>query len=277
MAALDSLIPTNPLPVVITPAADDDSHYSGPRCTQKQEAFAQAWARTGNKAAAYRMAYDVHERTLPNVVWASASRIANLPSVKARYDEIVQLVTLETIITVRELLQLQVDIATADPTEIVKTVARNCRHCRGNDHKYQWIDETEYLTAMAAALDAERESPDDAGGYGYNGALEPTPTCPHCYGVGHQQTIITPSDKLTGKARRLYKGAKQDRFGCIEILLHDQQRAAELAGRIMGAFDDKVRIDLRTPAQRARDEQAKKLPETLTADQAAKAYLSLLT
>lgn len=263
------------LAVVTTHADDDDGHLTTAQCTPKQEAFALAWAHTGNKAAAYRMAYNVHERTLPNVIWVSASRVAALPQVQARYRVLVQQAALETIMSIRELLQMQVDIATADPAEVVKVVARNCRHCRGVNYGYQWKDEIEYSDACIVALANEDDAtPSELGGYGFNGALEPVKECPHCYGVGIEQTVITPSDQLNGKARKLYAGAKQDRFGCIEVKLHDQQKAAEMVARMLGAFNDK--LDLRTPEERAKAEQAGKLPENITAENAAKAYLQLL-
>lgn len=261
--------------MVTTRAPDDDAHVATDKLTDKQERFAQAWAKTGNKAAAYRIAYNVHERTLPQTVWESASRVAALPHVYARWLVLTQQAALETIMSLRELLQLQVDIATADPAEIVKTVNRNCRNCHGHGYAYQWKDLDEWLVACTQALQDETMPPSDAGGFGFNGALEPESTCPTCYGIGTPQTIITPSDRLVGKARKLYAGAKQDRFGCIEIKLHDQQKAAELVGRMLGAFNDK--LDLRTPEERAKAEQAAKLPDNITAEGAAKAYLQLIS
>lgn len=262
------------LAVVTTPAPDDDAYAPSAGCTPKQEAFAQAWASTGNKSAAYRIAYNVHPRTLPNVVWVSAQRVSELPQVIARYKVLVQQAALDTIMSVRELYALQVDIATADPTEVVKVVSRNCRYCHGDNYKYQWRDDEEYMAACITALDAKQPPPLDEGGYGFNGAVEPEPTCPHCYGVGFEQKIITPSDKLTGKARKLYAGAFYGKEGRIEVKLHDQQKAAELAGRIAGAFNDK--LDLRTPDERERAEQHRTLPANVTSETAAKAYLSLL-
>lgn len=254
-------------------APDDDADVYDV-LTPKQEAFAQLWAKTGNKAAAYRGAYNVHPLTLPNVVWVSASRVAGLPKVEARYKVLNEQAALETIMSVRELYQLAVDIASADPTELVKTVARNCRHCRGHDYKYQWKDGDEYTAACVEALDKGTMPPLDDGGYGFNGALEPIATCAHCYGVGHEHTVITPTDKLVGRARRLYAGAKQDRFGCIEIKMHDQKAYHEMACRMVGAFNDS--LDIRTPEQRAEAELRKKLPENVTAEGAAKAYLQLI-
>jgi Terminase small subunit. len=260
---------------LVMPAPDDPEYAAAAACTPKQEIFARTWAETGNKAAAYRAAFNPGPRTLPGTIWGSASTMSRLPQVLALYKVITHQAMLETIMTVRELFQLQVDIATADPTEIVKVVSRCCRHCYGQDHAYQWRDISEYTNECVVALDKQQMPPTDLGGYGFNGALEPVLTCPHCLGVGITHTEITPSDKLTGKARKLYAGAKEDRFGAIEVKLHDQQKAAELAGRILGAFNDK--LDLRTPAEREKDEEQKRISKNVTAEDAARAYLSLVS
>lgn len=255
-------------------APDDDAHVEAQDLTPKQAAFAAAWAETGNQAAAYRKAYSVGERTLPQTVWAAASRLAAHPGVRARYKMLVEQATLDTIVSIREMLQLELDIATADPNDIVRVVQRCCRYCYGVGFRYQWKDGDEYTAKCVEALDNEETPPTDEGGYGYRGELEPNPLCPHCYGVGHAETIIADTTKLTGKARKLYKGAKQDRFGAIEVMLHDQSAARERVCRMLGAFNDK--LDLRTPEERARAEAKTKLPDNVTAETAAKAYLSLL-
>lgn len=255
-------------------APDDDSHLVGEVCTAKQDRFARFWAETGNQAAAYRKAYTVGDRTLPNTVWANASRIAALPVVRAAYRKYVEQATLDTIVTIREALQWQLDIATADPNEIVRVIARCCRYCYGHNHKYQWRDNDEYTEACVKAIDTEQSPPLDDGGYAFNGALEPVITCPNCYGAGIEQTIVSDTTKLTGKARKLYAGAEQDRFGAIKVKMHDQGAAWERVCRMLGAFNDK--LDLRTPEQIARDEAHKKMPENVTAETAAKAYLQMI-
>ena len=257
-----------------TCAPDDDAHVEAESLTPKQAAFAAAWAETGNQAAAYRKAYSVGERTLPQTIWAAASRLAAHPGVRARYKMLVEQATLDTIVSIREMLQLELDIATADPNEIVRVVQRCCRYCYGVGFRYQWKDDSEYLAAVVKALDDEENPPSDEGGYSFRGELEPNPLCPHCYGVGHAETIVADTTKLTGKARKLYKGAKQDRFGAIEVLLHDQSAARERVCRMLGAFNDK--LDLRTPEERAKAEAKTRLPDNVTAETAAKAYLSLL-
>lgn len=257
-----------------TPAPDDDANAVGEALTAKQESFAQSWAKTGNKAAAYRIAYNVHERTLPNTVWASASRLAALPKIEARYKVLQQQAALETLISVREALQWQLDIATANPNELTRVVLRNCRHCRGIGFGYQWKDDVEFLDETVKACDDEQAMPSDAGGYGFNGALEPVSNCPHCFGCGVPQTVVADTTKLTGKALKLYAGVEEDRFGAIKIKHHDQGAAWERVCRILGAFNDK--LDLRTPEERARTEARATLPADLTPESAARAYLTLL-
>lgn len=256
------------------PAPDDDADAVGINggLTARQELFAQALASTGNQAAAYRIAYTVHERTLPQTIWSAASRLANFPPIRARVAELAEHASLETIMSLRQAFQWHVDIATADPQELVRVVHRACRHCYGVGHAYQWADDIEYLNATVKALDAEAAVPSDAGGYGYDRAQEPMLTCPHCLGLGEAETVIADTTKLTGKARKLYKGAKQDRFGCIEILMHDQTKHWELCLRMLGALKDN--LDIRTPKERG--EVAPKLPEGVTADQAARFYLELV-
>jgi len=242
--------------------------------TPKQERFAQVWARTDNQSAAYREVYASPDTT-PATVWANASRIANLPQVKARYHVLHEEAANETLLSLREALQWQIDIATADPNELVRVVHRCCRHCHGVNHQYQWKNDDELFEAEVKALDQKlKTSPSAAGGFGFNPTLDPSPTCPHCYGQGIEHTLLADTSKLTGKARKLYAGAEQDRFGCIKIKMHDQSAAWDKILRMRGAYNDK--LDLRTPQQRAEETQRAKLPDGLTIEDASKAYIDLL-
>lgn len=259
--------------VVVVP--DDDGQLIQEKLTAKQEAFVRAWVRTANKSAAYRQVYNVHPHTVPNVVWANASRLAALPKVEAYYNELVQQAALETIMSVRQFFAFQVEVATADPNELVCVVARCCRNCYGDHYRYQWRDDVEYLEACVKAIDEKQPTPSDAGGYGFNGAIEPNPLCPCCYGVGHRETIIADTTKLTGKARKLYLGAEQDRFGMIKVKMRDPQKAEEMIGRMLGVFKD---ADIRTPAEREAERMAASKTATFgNEDDAAKAYLSLVS
>lgn len=253
---------------------DDVDYIEGPTLTPKQERFAQVWARTDNQSAAYREVY-AHEGTTPATIWAQASRIAALPQVKARYHVLHEEAANETLLSLREALQWQIDIATADPNELVRVVADNCRYCNGINYGYQWKNEDEYIDACVKAIDEKSKlTPDDSGGYGFVGNGTPSPTCPHCYGVGIERTVIADTTKLTGKARKLYAGAEQDRWGCIKIKMHDQTAAWDKVLRMRGAYNDK--LDLRTPEQRAAETARAKLPDDITLEDASKAYIGLL-
>lgn len=252
-----------------TPEADD-SGCVGETCTDKQELFAQEWARTGNKAAAYRIVYQPDPRTAPGSVWSAASRVAAIPAVAKRHAELVQSAALETVVSIREALQWQLDIATADPNEIAYVAKRACRHCYGEGHRYQWIDDDEYMRACIKAIDAKGNPPDDLGGYGYSRAMEPAVECPHCLGQGIPEEVVNDTTKLTGKARKLYKGLDY-KNGQWVVTMHDQEKAWEKVCRMLGAFNDK--LDLRTPSER---KAATKLPDGLNEQDAARAYLSLL-
>lgn len=255
---------------VTTPAPDDDSDSVGDDCTPKQVIFARWLAETGNQAVAYRKAYEVNERTLPSTVWANASRIANKPNVKKLADEFRRQASLETIISIREMLQWHVDIATADPNEIGYVAKRACRYCHGIDHKYQWKDDDEYTQACVAALDEETTPPSDEGGYGYTRAVDPVLSCTECLGNGETEVILNDTTKLTGKARKLFKGLDY-KNGAWVVLMHDQTKSWEFIGRSLGAFKDS--LDLRTPAERG---ATSKMGDNVNEQDAGRAYLALI-
>lgn len=253
------------------PLTVDDSDCVGDTCTAKQDAFARAWAETGNQSAAYRKAYNVHPDTLPQSIWVNASRVAAIPCVRRRFEEIRQQLALETIISVRDALQWQLDIATADPNEIAYIAKRACRHCHGIDHAYQWIDDAEYMAACVEAIDKQKECPTDTGGYGYTRAKDPAQSCPSCLGNGITENVLNDTRNLTGKARKLYKGL-DIKNGELVVTMHDQAKAWEMVCRMLGAFNDK--LDLRTPADRA---AAARMPDNVGEQEAARAYLAMLS
>lgn len=206
--------------------------------THKQEAFAQGCVELVNQQAAYRRAYDV----APNAKWTwvavEASKLANQPEIAARIrelqDEAAQRSAIPSLATrIQELREME----SANPNEIIAYRWVNCRHCRGEDHGYQWRDEREYAQACDR-LRGNPTLPDIAGGFGFVGILDPLPECPVCWGVGDKVPWVADTTKLTGGARRLYKGLKIKGNGDIEILLHDQMQARDMLNRIMGAYKD---------------------------------------
>lgn len=243
-------------------------YATGMGLTVKMEAFALGVVELGSKAEAYRRAYDA-ENCSPATVWTHAVTLANDPRVERRIDELRAAAATHVLATVQALVTDWIDIATADPNELVKRVHRCCRNCHGDEFGHQWRNEDEYMTAVAVAIDAQKPSPDGSGGFGFDGFREPHPACPVCYGDGIQSTIIADTTKLSRKALKLYAGIKETSTG-VEIKMHDQQKARESLARVLGAFNDK--LDLRTPEQR----KAAEMPADITTDAAAKAYQRML-
>ena len=250
--------------------------------TQRRERFAQLVAELGNQSEAYRRAFDVGPTDmLPVTVRQAACRLAAEPAVAARIRELLDTAVAQATINTAARLQWLHDIETADPNEVIAVVLRNCRWCRGVRHKYQYRDEGEYLLDCAKALDEGRAPEhDDSGGYGFNGALEPVSECPECHGDGIKVPVIADTTKLTGKARKLYKGARVKPDGSIEILLHDQLEASDQLNRILGLYRDDVASVARGAAAGAAvgatlAVQAATKVEEMTDEQAARLYLEL--
>lgn len=143
-------------------------------------------------------------------------------------------------LTVEAVLRDWLDIANADPNELIYIRVECCRYCHGVNHRYQWT-EHEYALAVEAASrhicnkragcnsDApdqcpKRLPPDGLGGFGFNPHNEPAEDCPVCFGDGVEKVKARDSRNLKGSARRLYAGVKQTQNG-IEIKMRDQDAA----------------------------------------------------
>lgn len=244
--------------------------------TPKQEAFCLAFLEENNAACAYRRAYDVGEHTPPKTVWEAASRLMAENKVASRILELRAAAAKEVICGVVDLMRDWYDIATANPNELVKTVTGCCRYCHGENFKYQWRDEEEWIDACnKACLEAKKNAdpimPEFDGGVGFHAYKAPNVLCPHCYGVGIAHTLVQDTTKLGPKARKLYKGAKQNRYGEIEIEMHDQQKARESLARCLGAFNDKLIIP-----KAAGTGETKAIDEGVSPQDAARLYQDML-
>lgn len=243
--------------------------------TPKQEAFCLAFIEESNAACAYRRAYNVGERTPPKTVWESASRLMAEPKVISRILALRAAAAKEVICGVVDLMRDWYDIATADPTELVRVNRYNCRNCNGIDFKFQWRTVEEWTDACVKAC-AEAKGNDDpvmpdfSGGVGYNARAVPNPICPCCHGEGYEHTYVADTSKVSTKARKLIKSVSQDRYGVITIEMKDQQKALESLARCMGAFNDKLIL----PKTGGGD--AKTIDEGVSPQDAARAYQAML-
>lgn len=243
----------NPPPKV--PAAHRGS------CDARQKQFAEHWVVYRNQTQAYKHAYNPDASY--DVARTEGYRIFHLPAVQAEIEALQETARQQSpaVASVGWLLRRLVDIGTADPRELIGLKVGCCRYCHGEGNGYQWR-EREYweaveradrdaaiLVAMGPALRKTRGKPepcdvlypDIAGGFGFNATHPPHPDCPQCHGEGVERFVPRDTDRLSDQALLLYGGVKVKRDG-YEIVMADQQKALELAGRIMGAFNDKLDI-----------------------------------
>lgn len=218
------------------------------KLTEKQLAFVEHYVRHRNATQAYDHAYDARGGSYETRRDAG-SLLLRRPHIQAAIAERQKLATQESCADVGWLLGRFLAIATADPRELIGLKVGCCRYCHGEGHGYQWR-EREYMEAVAkveqlARLEPHRaaalEWPDIGGGFGFNATLEPVQDCPQCHGEGLERFVPRDTDKLSDEAVLLYGGVKVKKDG-YEIIIADRGKALELAGRIMGAFTDNLRV-----------------------------------
>lgn len=187
---------------------------ASPRCLGQTDAARNAgFTLTYAPVMASRLMAD------PQVVEAIAARRASL----ARLADI----------DAAAILQRWLDIATADPSKLVKHRRLNCRHCWGVGYAYQWTA-WEYADAAARVMDwkwskqqPERPPlPDASGGLNFVFNLDPNPECPRCCGEGVPDMFIADTSTLTGPERVLFAGLKPTAAG-VQVLMHDQMAALD--------------------------------------------------
>jgi phage terminase small subunit len=221
--------------------------------TKKQERFAHLVGAEGlNQTAAYREAYDAKNMSV-EAVRVEASRLADAPNVALRVQAL-QLARQQAAqkaveFDARKLMETYIAIAFVDPNELISQRIGACRHCWGVDGRYHW-KEREYLEALAEwekmpndKTGAPVPMPDIAGGFGYRFSVDPNPECAECEGEGVTRIVPMDTTKLSPGARMLYRGVQQTKDG-VKVLFANQDKALEQIGRILGAFDDKLRLDM---------------------------------
>lgn len=216
--------------------------------TAIQARFVEHFLRYRNGTQAYKYAADKADVAYGTAA-AEGQKLLRDARIQAAIKEGAHEAFQDTAASVGWLAQRFLDIATADPRELIGLKVGCCRFCYGDGHGYQWR-EREYLEALA---EAERELrlatpsqrayvrlPDYAGGFGFNATHEPNADCPQCHGEGVERFVPRDTDKLSDQALLLYGGVKVKRDG-YEIIIADRGKALENVGRIMGAFTDVTR------------------------------------
>ncbi len=175
--------------------------------SDKHERFVQELlSNGGNLSEAYRAVYP--KATDREAIWSAACRLRARADVRARIAELTAAAAERAMVKPAELLRELADIVAADPAELSRVVACACEQC--------WPD-AEVAAAteryMAAIARSGTASPPD-----YS---QPRKGCP-AHPSKHQTVVVTPTDELSGPARRLYKGAEQKGDGSIKVHTHDQ-------------------------------------------------------
>lgn len=190
--------------------------------TRRQEAYARSVAAGMSYAEAFRDA--------GLVASTSGSRSAQIailnrtPHVRARITELRARADQETVSTIAERMAWLRLIVQADPEELSRLVRDPCDLC--------WPD-AEIARAWAAhfaptEFHEERPALPDT--------TKPRHACQRCRGEGFTRVVLSPTEDWSPAARALYKGAKQNEKGVIEISTHDQVAAAEMLNKLQSAY-----------------------------------------
>lgn len=216
--------------------------------THQQDCYAYDLGMMGkSQAQAFRDNYSTEGWSAKHVA-NTASEVAHRPHVAARIKHYShkreQAAGRQIDVDVKRLMETYIAIAFVDPNELIQVRIGCCRHCWGEGGGYQWR-EREYLIACAQAESAKPPAPmpDIGGGFGYRPNTPPNMDCEECDGVGITRLVPMDSTKLSPGALHLYRGAQQTKDG-IKIIFADKDKALENIGRMIGAFDDKLRVDL---------------------------------
>lgn len=224
--------------------------------TPQEAVFVQEVVRGMSYVDAFRKAYEQADKNVNNDTYARATswRIAKRPHVAQEIATLRAKAADDAMISAAQIFQEWLDIATANPGDIVHHRRVPCRHCHGLGFKWQWRA-TEFADAVAAttahnataAPDKQRPMPELKGGTAYTTELAPHPECPACDGNGEGEIFVADTRYLTGKAAKLYAGVKQTKNG-FEVLFRDQDAALLNLARALGMLVEKVKqVDPSTP------------------------------
>lgn len=241
------------------------------RLNIKEEVFVSKLAASGDMLAAYRTAYAC-KGLGDSSVMQRAESVLRRPRVAMAYEA--QKRTLgkgePLVFDIKGVMQEWYDIATADPNEIVSLAIDCCRHCWGFDFQYQWTEQ-EYNEKVNEhlSLGLKGDPPQAHGGFGFDFTQEPNDECPYCRGRGVVTIVNHDTRKLSRKARKLYAGIGQSKFGPV-VLMRDQDAALANIAKALGMFVEKVKLDATMQAA-----LTKELPTDPL--EAARAYMDLVT
>ncbi|HID8840413.1 TPA: terminase small subunit [Klebsiella variicola] len=206
------------------PSTSDDFGLS-----DKQMIFAQHVVDGKTRVDAYRLA---GYAGTGNAAYVTASQILRNPKVSRYVHHLRNERQKRYAAELDDVIGQLTAIINADPNEISQYRRVNCRYCWGSDHKYQWRDIAEQLSAERKAESDGAAPPDTSGGIGFVDNADPNPECPRCNGEGVGEPFFADTRDLEGDARYLLQGVKLGKFG-IEILTADKDSARKELARLI--------------------------------------------
>lgn len=197
--------------------------------SDQQAKFAEHVVNGESRTEAYRRSGYAGEGA---VAWAAASRLLRNVKVSRYVHHLRNERQKRYAAELDDVIGQLTAIINADPNEISQYRRVNCRYCWGSDHKYQWRDITEQLSAERKAESDGAAPPDTSGGIGFVDNADPNPECPRCNGEGVGEPFFADTRDLEGDARYLLQGVKLGKFG-IEILTADKDSARKELARLI--------------------------------------------
>lgn len=163
-------------------------------------------------------------------------------------------------------LRRWVQVAEADPRELVEHLRVPCRFCHGHDHRYQFTAEElrraqqDHQLSQLKRREDDRVPLDDLGGDGYD-IWKPVHAirngfdhnCPECHGEGVGHVVYHDTRYLSPGAASLYLGVKTTASG-MEILMRDKGAAEVMIARHIGMFNERRPISTFNPDSLTDDE-----------------------
>lgn len=149
---------------------------------------------------------------------------------------------------VQDIVQDIKDVLTGDARDLIEQRVGSCRHCWGDDHRYQFKSE-EWRKALRDDPEA-----DPCGGVGYMRKREPHPDCPECEGDGESYTVVHDTRSLSPAAAALYEGLKPTSNG-IEIKMRSKDAAREAAARYLGMNKHTIDVNVAKKAKDMTDDE----------------------
>ena len=169
------------------------------KLTPKQAMFVKEYQVDFNAtAAATRAGYSIKN------AFKMGSELLQKTGVQEEISKLIKKRSDKVGIRAEDVLRNWVDIATADPAELVRPRRGCCPWCWGDSSS--------------------------------DPARAPNPDCTNCKGEGVLDIYIADINEISPKARKLYAGAKVKSDGSIEIKFRDQDRALENVAKHLGMF-----------------------------------------